>query len=375
MNSYKALFELPRGIYALSHSVGPCVTKTQDILKEQYFTPWIEQGGDAWPLWLDNINHFCFSVGTLINASQQEICPQPNLASGFYAYLTAICKLRSSKETGNHAIIMHKDAFASMGFVVKGVANTFNLKLILIDEHVNNLDAWEQALQQNNVLACLFTHVHSNTSVKSHIKTLVNLCKGYAAFALVDIAQSVGVVNINVKEWEVDAAFGSCVKWLCGGPGAGFMYVNNADINQLEPDPIGWFSHENPFEFDIEHFKYADNALRFWGGTPSVAPYITANASIAAILDIGIDQIVTHNLALKRILLSSLQAYHPTMTLPDEANDLGGSLCIKPASFTQTIQKLKSMGVLFDSRGEIIRISLHIFNTEDEALLIAQCFE
>lgn len=374
MNSHRELFEIPTGIYALSHSVGPCVKKAQSAMHEQYFKPWYENGGDAWPGWLAQVNEFSNNIGKIINASADEICPQPNLASGFYSYLTAICKLACKQENRKKVIVMHKDAFASMGFVVKGLEGTFNVKLVLIDAPPNDLNAWENALQQNNVLACLFTHVHSNTSLKSDIKSLVTLCKRYHTFALVDIAQSIGVVDINVKQWGVDAAFGSCVKWLCGGPGAGFMYVTQTSVKQLDPDPIGWFSHENPFEFDIEHFKYADTALRFWGGTPSVAPYVTANAAITTILDIGIENVVTHNLILKCKLLSNLEAKQHNNPTADSADNLGGSLCIKPNCMTSSVENLKALGVLFDCRGEVIRISLHIFNTEEEAVRIAECF-
>ena len=120
---------------------------------------------------------------------------------------------------------MHQDAFASMGFVVTGLAQAYGLELVLIQDDPNSLDAWDMELAKGNVLACLFTHVHSNTSIKSDLVQLVKLAKSHSTYALVDIAQSVGVVPVDSKEWGADAIFGSCVKWLCGGPGAGFMFI------------------------------------------------------------------------------------------------------------------------------------------------------
>lgn len=369
---YKSYFHLPDGIYALAHSVGPLPKVSKLALQEHYLAPWEALGGDAWPKWLQSIDDFCTSVASLINASADEICPQPNLASGFSAYLSALAKL--SKNKSKKRVLMHQDAFASMGFVVTGLAQAYELELVLIQGDPNSLDAWSKELAKGNALACLFTHVHSNTSIKSDLVRLVELAKSHSTYALVDIAQSVGVVPVDSKEWAADAIFGSCVKWLCGGPGAGFMFVNASHINELEPDPVGWFSHENPFEFDITHYAPANNARRFWGGTPSVAPYVSACASINMILEIGVKNIAQHNIDLKRRVLSKLPN-HVTIK-PNEADlsEQGGSLCIGCDDMETAAEKLNEAGVRHDRRGNIFRLSLHIMNSTDDADMIARCF-
>lgn len=367
-----AYFEKPNGIYALSHSVGPMTIASKLALNEHYITPWTRLGGDAWPHWLGQIDNFCANIGQVINASPNEICPQINLASGFYSFITAIAKLPdyAHKDT----ILMHEDAFASMGFVVKGMAKTFNLQLVLISGPANNTDSWQQAFDNNKVLACLVTHVHSNTSVKSDVAAICAIAKQCQAYACVDIAQSVGIVPVDVKKWQADAVFGSCVKWLCGGPGAGFMYLKNDLIEVLEPDPIGWFSHQNPFEFDINQYTPAISAKRFWGGTPSIAPYVIANASINTLLRIGLEKLHTHNLALKSNLVKNLSSHKVFDNIKNNYQHLGGSLCIETPEEAITRQQLISNQVKFDERNGIFRISLHAVNTIDEACIIAECF-
>lgn len=369
---YKSYFHLPDGIYALAHSVGPLPKVSKLALQEHYLTPWEALGGDAWPKWLQGIDDFCIAVATLINATADEICPQPNLASGFSAYLSALAKLPKNKS--KRRVLMHQDAFASMGFVVTGLAQTYGLELVLIQGNPNNLDAWGKELAKGNTLACLFTHVHSNTSIKSNVTALVKLAKSHGTYALVDIAQSVGVVPVDSKEWGADAIFGSCVKWLCGGPGAGFMFVKASHINELEPDPIGWFSHENPFEFDITHYTPANNARRFWGGTPSVAPYVSACASINMILEIGVEKVAEHNINVKRRLLNSLPNYVTIKPSEAELHQQGGSLCIGCDDMEKTAEKLNGAGVRYDRRGNIFRLSLHIMNSVEDADKIARCF-
>ncbi|MBF7074255.1 aminotransferase class V-fold PLP-dependent enzyme [Glaciecola sp. MH2013] len=362
------------GVYALSHSVGPLPRVCKEALNAHYFDKWETLGGDAWPEWLANIDDFCTSLGKLINASADQICPQVNLASGFSSYLSAIAKL--AEHSTKRVVLMNEDAFASMGFVVSGLAQSHGLILELISADPNDESAWHSRLCQGDVLACLFTHVHSNTSIKSDIAKLIPLAQESDAFALVDIAQSVGVVPVDVSAWGADAVFGSCVKWLCGGPGAGFMYVKKDDIESLEPDLTAWFSHANPFEFDITHYKPANSAKRFWGGTPSIASYICANASINIFLSIGIGKIAAHNLALKRYLLTQLAGASELTIAPTHEQILsqGGSICVGAKNMEATAHRLQQAGVRFDQRGNIFRISLHIMNTEADADIIASCF-
>jgi len=366
------LFEKPDGIYALSHSVGPLPKSAADALQTKYLQTWAKQGGDAWPLWLGQINTFCDAIGRVINAPHHLICPQINLASGFYAFLTAVAKLPAHKHQST--ILMHKDAFASMGFVVTGLANTFNLKLHLIEGEPNDIDAWYRAFENQNVLACLVTHVHSNTSVKSNVAQICKMAKQFEAFACVDIAQSVGIVPVDVKQWQADAVFGSCVKWLCGGPGAGFMYVKDALLPSLEPDPIGWFSHENPFEFDIENYRAAQDAKRFWGGTPSIAPYVIATASINTLLMLTLPAVVTHNELMKQAIAQALPENRLYAEIKEHCASFGGSLCIPAIDNARAKAKLDQNRVKYDCRGNVFRLSLHIINTQEEALIIGECF-
>ena len=369
---YSNLFEKPKGIYALSHSVGPLCKVARKALDTDYLNDWANLGGDAWPKWLTQIDGFSAQVAGLINANPQAICPQENLASGFYTFISAIAKRPEHKH--QDTIVMHKDAFASMGFVVQGLANTYKLKLVLLNDAPNDIDAWYNAFEDNSVLACLVTHVHSNTSVKSKVREICAIARQFEAYSMVDIAQSVGIVPVDVKTWQVDAVFGSCVKWLCGGPGAGFMYVREDLITRLEPDPIGWFSHENPFEFDINRYVPASDAKRFWGGTPSVAPYVMASSAIECLQDIGLTKIIEHNYMLKHLIVERLTEYG-VLTEKVDVDSLGGSLCLAANHAAKTQEKLAKHAVAHDMRSDIFRISLHLINTVEEAEVVASCFD
>ena len=55
---------------------------------------------------------------------------------------------------------------------------------------------------------------------------LLPLLRERGALSIVDIAQSAGVIPIDLDAWAADFVIGSSVKWLCGGPGAGYLWAN-----------------------------------------------------------------------------------------------------------------------------------------------------
>jgi kynureninase len=368
MNNMPERFHVPQGVYLLSHSVG-CLPKTSESqVAEDYLSVWKTSGGDAWPQWLDIIDGFCTELSLMLGGAAKDYCPQSNLSSGLTKYLMSM-PLNKNK----NKILMHASAFPSMGFVVQCLKGFgYELKLINEQDSPCDLAIWQQHLS-DDVAAALITHVHSNTGLLSPVGDIAKLCRSAGILAMVDVAQSAGVMPISIPDWQVDVVFGSCVKWLCGGPGAGFMWLNPQHLVELSPMDVGWFSHENPFEFDIEHFAYANTAKRFWGGTPSVAPFAMAQGSIKLMNKIGLETIYRHNRHLLGIVLAAAQPY---LITPISLPHWGGTLCLQlePALTDKIALRLQQQGAYFDRRGNTLRLSLHIYNTEQEAQQVAQFF-
>ena len=362
-------FHKPKSGYFLSHSVGCLPVRTQSDLAEKLLTPWKTSGGDAWPDWLNSITLFCDSLANLLGGRSEEYCPQSNLSSGFTKFLMAL-----PQQVNRKVILMHADAFPTMGFVAQALASHgYQLKLIEHSQPAHHLDSWLPHLNQD-VAVALITHVHSNTGVVSPVNDLAMLCKERGIVCTVDVAQSAGILPIDIVEWQVDAVFGSCVKWLCGGPGAGFMWVNSALTKQLKPLDVGWFSHENPFAMDIRDFHYASDAKRFWGGTPAVAPYIIATSGIELISAIGVEEIFAHN----RILLNTVLKHLPEgIFYPIELERNGGTLCLRAdaANIEKLAAQFQQRKMFFDKRGNTLRLSMHIYNSSAEADEICEGIE
>lgn len=177
---------------------------------------------------------------------------------------------------------------------------------------------------------------------------------------MIDIAQSVGIVPINLIELDADVVIGSSVKWLCGGPGAAYLWINSKILSECEPKDVGWFSHEKPFEFDIRQFRYHPTVLRFWGGTPSIAPYAIAANSIEYFSKLGSHVLQEHNQDLIDIIAAE---FCEELVSPREPLKRSGTVVLDFGDKQDNVlHALDSANISVDARSTGIRISPHIYN-------------
>jgi len=204
---------------------------------------------------------------------------------------TSLSKLIQSlpnSEKRNVILASERD-FPSAGFVLEQAQRLgYTLRLIPKEEDIQSIETWNEYLS-NDIHSVFVTQVLYSSNALIPAKEICKLARKRNIFSIVDMAQAAGIVPIDLEQIKPDAVVGSCIKWLCGGPGAGYLWIAQERIAQLEPLDVGWFSHQDPFEFDINNFEFSASASRFWGGTPSVIPYIVATNSLRLINQIGVD--------------------------------------------------------------------------------------
>ncbi len=346
------------GIYLLAHSVGrpPQNARAQ---AQAFFDLW-EKEAEPWPLWLQGIERFRTALGELFGVDGKNFCPQTNLSSALGKVVHAL-----PPKKGRKTLLLSEQDFPSMGFVMdRAQAMGFKLKFIPRDADHRDISVWSDYLT-GDVFCALVTHVQSNTGCQVPVAEVTALTRERGIFSVVDICQSAGNIPISLDLWRADIVLGSCVKWLCGGPGAAFMWADAAVVDELTPVDVGWFSHANPMEFDIHNFEYAEGVLRFWGGTPSVLPYMVAANSVEQIQAIGVDRIRRHNLALTQSLIDAID--EPWLRSPQLPEQRGGTVIVNLGERQQPlVEGLKHAGVVFDERPNGIRLSPHIYNTREE---------
>lgn len=360
----KADFCLPNAHYLLNHSVGRPLKTSSAHLQQHFLSPWQDSAKEPWQDWLTGVNDFCLALATLFDSKASLFCPQVNLSSALTKLLMSIPKLQRKA-----TILLSEQDFPSMGFVLqKALGDQVKLKFIPIGYDVGVIDTWTNFITKDVDLVFI-SHVYSNTGQKAPIADIVKHAREQNALSIIDVAQSAGIVELSLNQLQPDFMIGSSVKWLCGGPGAAYLWVNEMHLSQLVPKDVGWFSHENPFEFDIHHFSYHHSALKFWGGTPSVAPYILASHSINYFCQHqGAAQ--ANNAQLVDLLWQHLGEQIVSPQAPDKRS---GTVIIKPhIGVEKALQQSSMQGVSIDARAMGLRVSPHVYNDEhDIAALVA----
>jgi selenocysteine lyase/cysteine desulfurase len=359
-------FYLPGpGPYAQTHSVGCLPRSSAARLQEQFLVPWQQRGGEAWGGWLGEIDGFRAALAALLGGEAVQFCPQANLSSGLAKLLGALPRPESRRRVWLAA----EDAFPSLGFVLQQARRQgFELQLVPRSEDPADPATWAARIGADT-FGVLVTQVHSNTGVVAPVADVAALCRARGSLCVVDVAQSAGVLPLSIPALGAPVVLGSCIKWLCGGPGAGFLWIDPALGATLEPLDVGWFSHADPFEFDIHHWTPAPDARRFWGGTPSVAPFVIAAESLRRLQATGIGAVLAHN---RRLAQAFVEALPPPWRARVRRTGIGGTLCIPlGTAFEPVTRALAADGVRFDTRGEVLRLSFHLCNEFDDAVRIA----
>jgi L-cysteine/cystine lyase len=88
----------------------------------------------------------------------------------------------------------------------------------------------------------VLSHILWNTGQVLPLDKISELCRNNHSLLLVDAAQSVGVLPLNLTELGVDIYAFTGHKWLCGPAGVGGLYVRPAATASLKPTFLGWRS-------------------------------------------------------------------------------------------------------------------------------------
>ncbi len=229
-----------------------------------------------------------------------------------------------------------------------------------------NLDRLLDAIDERTILVPL-SLVLFRSSYIQNARAVIEKAHRVGAHVILDIYQAAGVIPIDLQALGADFAVGGSVKWLCGGPGAGYLYVRPDLAPTLEPAFVGWAAHADPFAFEAAPIRYADAPERFQSGTPNVPALYAARAGYEIVASIGIDAIRERSLRLTRRLINHAHAAGFRVNTPEADAERAGAVIIDVPDGYAATQELIRRDVIIDYRpGAGIRMSPHFYNTEEE---------
>jgi kynureninase len=360
---------LEKTVYLISHSLGAMPRATYDRLHE-YADIWATRGVRAWAEgWWDMPVTVGNEIARIIGADPGTVVMHQNVS---------VCQslvLSCLKPTPQRNKIVYSELnFPSVMYVYEAHARDGNLQIEIVksDDGITvPLDRMLAAIDETTLLVP-FSHVLFKSAFLQDAKAIIDRAHEVGAMVVLDTYQSAGTVPFSVKELNADFATGGSVKWLCGGPGAGYLYVRPDLQNTLEPKTTGWMAHEAPFAFDTS-LKYASDITRFLHGSPAIPALYAAISGYQIINEIGVKKIRAKNVRQTKYLIELAEEAGFIVTSPKDAAQRGGTITVAHEHAAAMAKELIRREFIIDYRpGAGIRISPHFYNTDNELELVIQ---
>jgi len=222
-----------------------------------------------------------------------------------------------------------------------------------------------EAIDEQTAFVSL-SHILFKSAYVHDVAAITAKAREVGAITIIDGYQAVGTIPVDVRLLGIDVYIGGCLKWLCGGPGAAFVWADPQVRRRLEPKLTGWMAHQTPFAF-VPELTRRDDAWRLLHGTPNISGLYAARPGLEIINDIGIEAIRAKSLVQTQRLLDLADSAGYRCTTPREPARRGGTVAIDVDNGCEISKALKSLGVLCDYRpGAGIRLSPHFYNRDDE---------
>jgi kynureninase len=344
--------------YLINHSLAAMPAKAEDNLLE-YARMWRERGIRSWGEgWWEMPVTVGDQIGRIIGAPAGTTVMHQNVTVAEMVVLSCFA------DVGERNRIVYEEAnFPSVRYLYQAQPHL---------EVVTCRDAEEivAAIDERTLLVPISHVLFKNAEIQD-VEPIVRRAHECGAHVVLDCYQSAGVVPFDVTALGVDFATGGSVKWLCGGPGAGWLYVRPDLADRLEPAFVGWQGHARPFAFEPE-LEYAAGARRFLTGTPNVPALYAATAGYDVIEAVGVDRIRERSLRLTQLLIDLLddaagKGAHLEVGSPREPERRGGTVLVVTPDHAAVHKELTERNVICDFRPDAgVRLGPHFFNTEDE---------
>jgi kynureninase len=363
--NYRTQFPiLEKTTYLINHSLGAMPAKTYDRLHD-YAETWATRGIRAWAEgWWEMPVTIGDKVARILGADPGTVVMHQNV-SVCQALILSCFDLTGKR----NKIVYEALNFPSVMYVYEAHAKAAHARIVEVpsDDGIT-IDAQRMvdAIDEETLLVPI-SHVLFKSAYIQDAAAIVEKAHRVGALVVLDVYQSAGTVPFSVKELDVDFATGGSVKWLCGGPGAGFLYVKPELRERLQPKVTGWAAHKAPFAFVPGEIEYADDVHRFLHGSPAIPAMYAAESGYDLINEIGVERIRAKSMRMTARLIELADEHGWRVNAPRNPDQRAGSVILDVPHAGEVVRELAAREVLVDYRpGAGVRIGPHFFNTDDE---------
>lgn len=327
---------------------------------------WIEAHPHPWFEWYDKIDEVKERFADLINASPAEVAVVPSVTD-------AIASVSSAFDygPGNDEVVTTEMEFPTMWQFWQAQSQHRGAEIRMAEsadgERVAT-DAYADVIGDDTALVCT-SHAFSATGGLMDPKPVADLVHDRGGYLFLDAYQSMGVVPIDVQEQDVDMLATGTTKFLFGGPGIAFLYVDADVAAELEPAHFGWFGSDDKFE--AEDPDYAEGASRFQLGTPQITNTYQAGAGLSILQEVGVDTV--HDRVVERTnhIIEGARDRGFGVATPDADDRRTAIVTVKVENHEEAFERMGEDGFMTSFVASQLvdgglRLSPHFYTTPDE---------
>jgi kynureninase len=355
LSAYRDRFPILRDTtYLIGHSLGAMPAAAEERLAE-YARTWRERGVRAWGEgWWEMPTTVGDQIGRIIGAPAGSTVMHQNVAIAEAIVVSCFRPV----DRGRNRVVYEEQNFPSVRYLYQAQPD---LEVVVAPDDKGIVEAIDE-----RTLLVPTSHVLFKSAEIQDVEAIVQRAHDVGAHVVLDAYQSAGVIPVDVTALNVDFAVGGSVKWLCGGPGNGWLYVRPDLAERLEPTLVGWQSHARPFGFEPE-LEYAEGSARFLTGTPNVPALYAATAGYDLIEEIGVERIRENSVRQTQLLIDLLDAAGLDVGSPRDPSRRGGTITVRTPEFEAVHKELARRQIICDFRPEAgLRLGPHYYNTDDE---------
>ncbi|HTQ59695.1 MAG TPA: aminotransferase class V-fold PLP-dependent enzyme [Candidatus Solibacter sp.] len=364
---------LERTTYMISNSLGAMPRGVYEGMRS-YADSWGERGVRAWEEgWWDMAVGVGDKIAPLIGAGHGEISLHQNVTL-IQAVISSCFDFRGPR----NRVVMTDLEFPSIQyFYHEQRRNGARVELVPSSDSVRfDLDKFLAAIDESTLLVPI-SQVLFRSAYIVDARAIIEKAHRVGAHVILDVFQATGTIPVDVRGLGADFAVGGVLKWLCGGPGVGYLYVREDLRSKLRPAITGWIAHRRPFAFETGAIDAREDSFRYLNGTPHIPALYACQPGLEILNNAGISAIRDKSMRMTARLFEGAKAHGWRVNTPENPAERAGTISVDCPHAAEVCRELLAREILVDYRPKAgVRLSPHFYNREEECdLAIAQIAE
>jgi kynureninase len=361
---------LERTTYMISNSLGAMPRSVYDEMRS-YADAWGERGVRAWEEgWWEMAVNVGDKVASLIGAGRGEISLHQNVTL-IQAVISSCFDFRGPR---NKVVLTDLEFPSIQYFYHEQRRNGARIDLVPSGDSVRfDLGKFLDSIDETTLLVPI-SQVLFRSAYIVDARAIIEKAHRVGAHVILDLFQAAGTIPTDVRGLGADFACGGVLKWLCGGPGVGYLYVREDLRAKLEPAIAGWLAHQRPFAFETGPIDAREDSFRYLNGTPHIPALYACQPGLDIVNEAGIGAIRQKSMRMTARLFEAAKAHGWRVNTPESPAERAGTVSVDCPHAAEVCRELLAREVLVDYRPKAgVRLSPHFYNREEECdLAIAQ---